>query len=168
MKNVEEGWSSRMVASSGAAEWYLERRPVRHGGGEWMAVEGLRWVKERAEKLPTRTSQHPCYPSLLVHPCVETGRRRARGEPIKERKREGKREWKGGATGQRKVWASVVSRHIFFRLKQFFCSFLAIHPRSSSLPFRALPHRKLILRSLALPRSRRVYRRAPRGLAIIV
>lgn len=42
MKNVEEGWSSRMVASSRAAERYLERRPVRHGGGEWMVVEGLR------------------------------------------------------------------------------------------------------------------------------
>lgn len=31
---------SRVLASSGVAERYLER-PVRHGG-KWMAVEGLR------------------------------------------------------------------------------------------------------------------------------
>lgn len=37
----EEEWSSRVLASSRAAERYLKRRPVRHGG-EWMAVEGLR------------------------------------------------------------------------------------------------------------------------------
>lgn len=40
MRDEEEEWS-RVLASSGAAERYLERRPVRHGG-KWMVVEGLR------------------------------------------------------------------------------------------------------------------------------
>jgi len=149
----KEKWSSRVLASSGAAKRYLERRPVRHGG-EWMAVEGLRWVKERAEKLPTGTSRHPCYPTPTTCPCAETGRRRARSKREKERKRERERErerqregWNEDAERQCKVWASAVSRYIFFRLKQFFCSFLAIHHDSLAFP----PHRKPSPHPFVLP-----------------
>lgn len=39
MRDEEEERSR--VQASGAAERYLEKRPVRHGG-KWMAVEGLR------------------------------------------------------------------------------------------------------------------------------
>lgn len=138
MRDEEEEWSSRVLASSGAAERYLERRPVRHGG-EWMAVEGLRWVKERAEKLPTGTSQHPYYP----RPRIET---RELGARARKKERDKERDEAGSAEGQCKVWASAVSRHIFFRLKQFFCSFLAIHPDSLvSRPTRKSAPRPLIL-----------------------
>jgi len=41
LRDEKEEWSSRVLASSGVAERYLERRPVRHGS-KWMAVEGLR------------------------------------------------------------------------------------------------------------------------------
>lgn len=87
MGDEEEEWL-RVLASSGTMERYLERKHR----GKWMAVEGLRWVKERAEKLPTSMSWHPCYPFPATRPCAKTGQRRAWSEQMREREGRRKRD----------------------------------------------------------------------------
>lgn len=87
-----------------------------------------------------------CYPPpsarrlALAEQRAETRQRKARDKNEEKKQREREKEGdkvierRRGAEDETVTWRGsvksepAVSRHIFFRLKQFFCSFLTVHP----------------------------------------